>query len=275
MIRRAMSPSLSHIMSSIACLLLLAGGTACAPNDDDRSVDSTATRDEVAARLARLHADDASWPTRVWLESPLVDASGEVLVKPKRPGVLVFMRPNGDLRVDFGRHGPHTVPVTQTNFVDEAARYRSGEATKTHPNLLAMLMNRVVEIDDEQLRPQQLDADVIRGGRLLLVFADPASADVQALTTFASEVERAGDVRLTAFVPITDELDRDVLSELRAGGWQDPFVMTPMARSYVPAMLEPGTPRPFARLSTDEGRILAEGPPDDATLAAMREALGG
>ncbi len=270
-----MSQSSSLPTKPIACGLLLALIVACAPNDDAPPPGASPAKDAVAERLAALYADEASWPTRVWLEEPMVDASGEVVVKPKRPGVLVFVRRNGDLRVDFGRQGAHTVPIARTNFVGEAARVRSGEASKTYPNLLGMVMNRVVEFDAERLRPHKLDADAIRGGRILLVFADAATADVEALSAFAAGVKAAGDVRLTTFVPITDERDGDVAIDLLAGGWSDPFVMTPMARSYVPAMLEPGTPRPFARLSTDEGRILAEGPPDEATLGAMREALGG
>lgn len=227
----------------------------------------------VADRLAELYADEANWPTRVWLEEPLIDEQGEVLVRPQRPGVLIYLRPDGRTRVDFGRHGPHTVPVTQTNLASEARRIASAQGTKIFPNLLGMLMNRVVDTEAETLEVMHLAAEDIRGGRILLVFADTREVDVAELTQFASSVEQAGNVSLTTFVPITDELDGDVHSDLRAGGWTSPFVMTPMAKSYVPAMLESGLPRPFARLCTDEGKILAEGPPDTATLQAMRAAL--
>jgi len=260
-----------RLTRALALGLLIALCAACAPSDGTPDAAPQAGAD----RLARLYADEASWPTRVWLEEPLVEAGGEVLVPPHRNGVLITMHRNGDLRVDFGRHGAHTVPIAQTNFVAEAARYRSGEATKTFPNLLAMMMNKLVEIDAERLRPLKVDGAAVRGGRILLMLADARTADVAALARFASEVEAAGDVRLTVFVPITDELDGDVLGDLNAGGWTAPFVMTPIAQSYVKAMLEPGMPQPFARLATDEGRILAEGPPDDATFAAMRSALGG
>ncbi len=269
---------------AFVCGLHAALAVACAPRDDEASTReatspeptvSTAADDALAARRAQLFADEAFWPTRVWLEEPLLDESGAVLVKPKRPGVVIFMRENGDVRVDFGRQGPHTVPVSMTNFASEAQRLRAGPATKTQPNLLGMLSNRIVDIDGDHLRPTKLDLDAVRGGRLLLVFADAARSDVAALTDFATEAERAGDLRLTTFIPVTDELDGDVAMDLKAGGWNDPFLMTPMAKSYLAAMLEPGTPRPFVRLATDEGRILVEGPPDASTLEAVRAALGG
>ena len=264
-------------LESVAPLLLAAfvllGGACTLGGDQAEPAPAEPARDAVAERLAGLYADEAVWPTRLWLEEPLLDDSGEVVVPPRRNGVLVYMRPNGDLRVDFGRYGPHTVPMTQTNFVSESERYRSGEATKTLPNLLGMLTNRVVEIDAEVLRPQKLDAEAVKGGRILIVFADAATVDVPAMTAFAAGVEGAGDVRLVVWMPVTEERDGDVVTDLVAGGWTHPFVMTPIARSYVSAMLEPGLAPPFARLASDEGRILAEGPPDDATLAAMREAL--
>lgn len=246
---------------------------ACASGEQVEQSTTASMALAVEHRLGALYADDANWPTRVWLEEPLVDDQGGVLVRPHRPGVLVYLRPDGQARVDFGRHGPHTVPVSQTNFASEANRIASAEGTKIFPNLLGMLMNRVVDSEAEELEPMQLAAQDIRGGHILLVFADTREADVRALVDFASRVEHAGDVRLSTLVPITDELDGDVLTDLRAGGWTAPFVMTPMAKSYVPAMLEPGLPRPFARLCTDEGKILAEGSPDATTFAAMTAAL--
>ena len=107
-----------------------------------------------------------------------------------------------------------------------------------------------------------------------MVFADTREIDVAEYVAFAEQVEHLRDMRLTVFVPITDELDGDVHADLRAGGWKAPFVMTPMARAYVPAMLEPGTPTPWVRLATVEGRIVAEGPVGEETRARMMTAAG-
>jgi hypothetical protein len=269
------SPKLTPFDSlRLAALVVLALlGAACSPDGGAPAPDAQPADDPDAALADELYPQEAYWPVRVWLEEPLLGPDGDVLVKPKRNGVLVYLQPNGEARVDFGRYGAHTVPVAQTNFSSELERVRSGAATKTHPNLLGMLVTRLVDASQDRLMKKDLRVDEVRGGRVLLVFADAAQADVAALTAFAESVEAAGDVRLTTFIPITEELDGDVLIDLRAGGWSDPFLMTPMSPAYTQAMLEPGTPTPFARLATDEGRILAEGVPDDATQAAMIEAL--
>jgi hypothetical protein len=267
-----MAASKSVLLAGLL-LLICVCAQACSRSDEGRTEGGASGRGDLAARLADLYREDAYWPTRVWLEAPLLGDGDAVVVPPRRMGVVIFLEPNGDVRIDFGRYGAHTVPIEQTNFVAESARVRAGEATKTFPNLLGMLMNRVVDAGSDSLATKQLVAEDIRGGPILLVFADAKTADVEALTAFASKVAEGAHRVSTFFLPITEELDGDVLSDLRAGGWTDPFVMTPMADAYVTAMLEPGTPRPFARLCTDEGRILAQGPPDDATLAAMLAAL--
>lgn len=252
--------------------VLLALVAACSP-DGDPAIGGAEPTDPETARVAALYAQEVHWPVRVWLDEPHVGEAGQVLVKPRRPGVLVYLQPDGDVRIDFGRQGAHTVPVTITNFESELERVRSGQATKTHPNLLGMLVSRIVDGSQDTLMQKDLLVEEVRGGRILLVFADAAQADVAALTAFVETVEAAGDVRLTTFIPITEKLDGDVLLDLRAGGWSDPFLMTPMAPSYLSALLEPGTPTPFARLATDEGRILVEGEPNAATQSAMVEAL--
>ena len=86
-------------------------------------------------------------------------------------------------------------------------------------------------------------------------------------------IERSDRIAISALIPLTDQGDGEMWLHLREVGWRLPFLVSSFAQAYSQSMLEPGTPRPFLRLCTAEGRILAEGPPDAATIAAFREAL--
>lgn len=260
-------------------VLLWASVAACTSSDPSTSsgpgAEAVASVADVAVaeRLAALYDHDRVWPVRVWLEEPLLAEDGAVLVPPRRMGVLVTLHEDGRARVDFGRYGAHSVPVTQTNFVAESERVRRGEATKTHPNLVGMLANRMATTDGDVVSPDRRRLDEAVGGRVLLVFADPEDPAMPSLAERARAIEQAGDVRMRVLVPVTELKDPKVHAALKAAGWDGRFVVTPIARSYVPALLEPGTPTPWLRLASDEGRVIAEGPPDEATEAAMRQAL--
>jgi hypothetical protein len=272
---RVLSSCLRLGLLPLLCVALL----GCSGQQDETSPDSS--REVVPASAASvdpstyasIFADEASWPVRVWLEEPLLDESGEVLVPVRRMGVLMYLSEDGRARVDFGRFGPHTVPASQTNLVDEARRIRSGEASKPLPNLIAMLATRLVDSTSEKLAIRDAAWDGPRDERVLLVFADPFAVDMREIQQQLSPVESSAMLWQTVLVPISDQDDAALLVELRAQGWESPFVVNSVARSYVPAMLAPQTPRPLLRLSSANGRILIEGPPTEATVAAIAAAL--
>lgn len=219
--------------------------------------------------------DAAFWPPQVALTEPLLDDSGGVEVPAGRLGALAWVRADGRLRADFGRFGAHTVSIERTDLLPRMQALRDRPASKTHPNLVLMIGNRMVDAASGQLQMHRFtttDPEAL----LLMLFDDPSDAGFAARVADVDAL--ANDRRLVAAVlfPIgdaADEADAEVLDRLVAAGWRGRFESTSYARGDADALLDDGTTVPWLRLCTVEGRILAEGPPTPEIRAAIESLL--
>lgn len=269
------------LCSAVCCALVLACSSETRETSDttgrvsgvEREAASATPAAESAPSFAEIFADEAIWPVRVWLEEPLQGEQGEVLVPARRLGVLIYLGENGETRVDFGRFGPHTVPASQTNLASEALRVRSGEATKTFPNLVGLIATRMVDPSSPELTVSAPPAGVMDDEHVLLVFADPFVADMRSIAEVVEQLGSRPSLRLTVLVPLGGRANQQIQAELRSKEWTEPFVLSALAGPYAAAMLEPDTELPLLRLCTANGRVLAEGPPSQETIERMRAVL--
>jgi len=266
------------LCAAFCCALLLgcseqaneASGGASAPVQEKSSAAVPATSPPT---YAEIFADEAIWPVRLWLETPLVDEQGEVIVPERRLGVLMYLTEDGDARIDFGRFGPHTVPASQTNLADEALRVRAREAAKTFPNLVGLIAMRMLDPGSPALTQMTPPAELTNDDRVLLVFADPFTHDMPSIGRLVAELRDQPSLGLIVLFPLSSRPNGQIQAELRSKDWTDPFVLSALAVPYAAAMLEPGAEPPLLRLSSANGRILAQGAPSEETIARMRAVL--
>ena len=221
---------------------------------------------------ANLTMHDEFWPDKAQLVEPLLGAKGEMIVPTGRLGVLVWIREDGRARVDFGRFGPHTVPVAQTDLVEGTNAIRRGERTKTLPNLLLMISTRLADsmTSDLRLHPVVREAN---DEFMLLLFADPRREAFGEIVRRVAPISGHERIGVTALVPLTSERDLETLGRLKAANWKSPFLIGRFAESYAEAMIEPNIATPFLRLATANGRIVVEGPAHEETIEAIRAVL--
>jgi hypothetical protein len=204
-----------------------------------------------------LLARERDWPYRVALIRSWQPDSGRTL-RVGQVGVLVRVEDGGVARVDFGRHGRHSIPVGATDLVERANRIRRGELAKTTPNFVAAIGPRLLDSGHSPLRP--LDPAKLEGqGAFLCVFADPEGEDFASLVEGIAPLRRYDGVSTLLF-PQGRHADIRVGKKLKALGWTVPFVFNHLAEPYSRTLLPEPAALPALLLQTSEGRVLFQSP---------------
>jgi hypothetical protein len=222
---------------------------------------------------ANLLESERFWPYQVGLPQPWAPRDGAAPLPAGASGVLIRVEEGGFARIDFGRDGLHRVPVAATDLVERANRVRRGELDKMAPNYVLAIGPRLVDAASDPPRAFSF-RDVTEQRAFLSVFADPRSADFEALARGLAPLrQRAG--LLTILFPQGDQPDPEVWKRLRALGWPVPYVPDHLADAYTRSLLPEDAAPPRLLLQSPEGRVLFAGVATPAILPELAAAVDG
>ena len=285
--------------------MLLAVALACSEAVEEKSVESAASAQlplqpaatawDVVITDANVYEHERHWPNIVALTKewrPPGEPNAENVLQAGIRGALIRVDllpvDRGDsrseagaapetrahARIDFGRHGPHEVPIDHTDLVERASEVRRGLRHKTAPNFVLQVGTRLVDSSHEALRPVSSNA-LAEASMFLCVFANPEEADFEPLVRELADLEEIEGLR-TIFFP--QALDRSQLAfvkeKLQALSWTVPFAYPHLSEGYTRSLIGAGAETPFALLVTPNGRVLYRSKLGDArALDGLRDAV--
>ncbi len=224
-----------------------------------------------AISASNLYDHEASWPNHIKLVESLENPDGSTLVPAGRVAVLVRVREDGLLRADFGRMGRHIIDPKMTDVVERANALRRGKGHKMGPNLTLAIGTKLVDAAAESPVPYRFRDETGNGG-VLCVFADPSDEGFEALARLLAPFGQREGVTTVLF-PRTDQGDAKTAARLRELEWVVPFAFNNYAEPIARSLMPEGAEFPWVQLATDEGRIVVEGPVDDALAEHIARAM--
>ncbi len=249
--------------------LLPATQLACSPSADearDAKPAATATQpapDAAQASGGRINAEnvyenEAAWPNIASLVEPWTpDGAASPLKQGYRGGVIRLL-PSGLVRIDFGRHGKHEIPIAATDFVARANEVEAGTRFKTAPNFLAHFGTQFVHPTSPE--PMAFPTpELAKSDRFLCIFADPGP---ESFAVLAERLAALADVPKLQGLMFPLAVERDqiqaVKDRLEAVGWRVPYAYPQAAEKHAESLLGAVPTRPTALLITGEGRLLLQ-----------------
>jgi len=264
----------SHVWFRVvlfAGLLFSSFGTgACSPSDAERDPKTKTRAIEGAdvpaapspsANASGIRADDImdhekAWPDIAVLVEPWTPAGADAPLKQGYRGAVIRVLENGHVRIDFGRHGKHEIPIAATDLILRANEVAAGSRHKVAPNFLAHFGTQFVHPTTAELVAMPTP-ELAKSERFLCVFADPS------LESFAELAERLATLddvpKLQALMfPLAVERNQvqTVKDRLQAVGWPVPFAYPQAAEKHAESLLDEIPTAPTALLVTSEGRLL-------------------
>ena len=266
-------PLAMTVLGLAACLR----GPAELPVDEappaTRVVDGLYTAADPAAaevRLDNLYASEHYWPHQIQLVEDWKPPGWEGEFG-WGMGVLLRVREDGALRVDFARFGKHWIPAEVTDVVQRANAIRLGSGHKFGPNLLISLKNRLLDPSGKTLR--EIPNDLMERRLFLLVFADPRAADFSEIARSLAPLAEESEVEVV-LLPQGGHSDAHVYKACYDAGWRGSFLLDRFSPAYSEGLLDDAAQPPFLQLATPEGRLVWSSPWTAAAPAIVRERLG-
>lgn len=230
-------------------VLILCTAAGCSKNSNPEHAAGTALIHE-----SNLLENETFWPYRVTLVSDWKTPSESILPQGS-VGILIRVEEDGRARIDFGRDGLYAVPSEMTDLIEQANRILAGETEKEDPNFVAAIGQRLLASDE--LPPRALGTPAIRGrAGFLLVFADPTSAEFEALASGLASFQSSQDIQTLVF-PQGRHSDVVVAKRLQELDWRVPFVFAHLSEPYTQTLLSDAT-LPAVILQTAEGRVVLQ-----------------
>jgi hypothetical protein len=251
----------------LVCLLCVAlGCSSRAPQ--------TAPADDGAITQASVYENERYWPAIVALTKEW-SAPGETKpLKAQYRGTLVRVEEDGRVRIDFGRHGRHDIPIDHTDLVQRANELRQGTRTKLAPNFVLRVGNSLVDPSSPQVRPHLFD-EIARASGFLCIFADPRAKDFPLLAEQLAVLDGVHGVRTVLFPQSVVREDLEFVRErLQTLSWHAAFMYPQLSENYTLSLLGEIPERPRALLVSPEGRVLHGAEIGTAaSLSALRQAV--
>ncbi|MEZ4331634.1 MAG: hypothetical protein R3F35_07755 [Myxococcota bacterium] len=262
------------------------GWLGCSDSTSERGQTNPPTRAERAAASERTEADatvvritkenalahEEVWPDIV----AVVDAwtppeSSEALKKGYR-GALIRLDERGRVRIAFGRHGNHDIPIEHTDFLERANAILAGERFKPGPTFLVHFGNQFLHPSTAETTPYP-SAELAKHDLFLCVFASPSEADFESIMRELASLQDVRRLQILFFPLATKRSELDAVQErLRSVGLPVPFAYPEAAEVHARSLLGEVPDRPMALLITAEGRSLGRTPLD---VPAAAEVLRG
>lgn len=251
------------LLASLGVALLASAWLACSSAESERSGDLPATGTEavspgeIGLTAENIREHENLWPNNVALIAGWTPEAGGDPLKAGYRGALIRVEENGRVRVAFGRHGNHVVPIERTDLVERANQIRRGELHKVAPCFLAHFGTQFIEIVGEDVSPVQTPR-IAHAQRFLLVLADPRSPGFeQEAKTLASLREGIPDLQILYFpIGLAHQEIAPVRDVLTRSGLMVPFAYPAAADVHVRALFGSVPESAEAVLITPDGRIL-------------------
>ncbi len=210
-----------------------------------------------AITATNLLEHERSWPNIAALVEPWTPPGDSVPLKKGHRGALIRVLEDGRrVRIDFGRHGEHDIPIEATDVVERANEVLGGTRHKVAPNFLAHFGTQFVHPTSPELVPFPTP-ELARADRFLCVFGDPRP---ESFAVLAEQLARlgAGPRMQGLFFPLglAQSETRAVKDRLEAVGWQVPFAHPQAAEKLAESLLGEVPTTPTALLVSAEGRLL-------------------
>lgn len=250
------------LLYSMSCVAL-ACSDAPAPDAERASAASSSVASkpavpgaEVVITQANVHQNEAFWPAVVALTTEWRPAGETKPLQAQWRGNLIRVEADGRVRIDFGRHGSHEVPIDHTNLVERANEVREGTRTKLAQNFVLLVGTRLVDSSSQELRAHKTGE--IAGARAYLcIFADPRAEDFPVFAREIAALEGINGVRTVFFPQSVTREDLGFVHQLLGKlFWQVPFMYPRMSESYTLSLIDEIPERPQALLVSPEGRLI-------------------
>jgi hypothetical protein len=259
------------------CLLCVALGCSSETRHDaDRASapqsaasQAAAASADVAITPANVYESERNWPAIVALTKEWSPPGQTKPLQAQYRGTLVRVEADGRVRIDFGRHGKHDVPMDHTDLVQRANEVREGKRTKLAQNFVLRVGNSLVDPSGQTIRPYMLD-QIAGASGYLCIFADPRAEDFQILAQQLAALEGVNGVRAVFFPQSVVREDLELVHErLATLSWHVAFMYPQLSANYTLSLLGELPKRPRALLITPEGRVLDEA--EIGTAAGLSE----
>ena len=252
---------LSTLLSSLLCVAL--GCSAATQQDADRASapepgasqadDATA---DVAITPDSVYGKERYWPAIVAMTQDWLPPGETVPLQAQYRGTLVRVEADGRVRIDFGRHGKHDVPMDHTDLVERANEVRAGSQTKLAPNFVLRVGNSLLDSSSESIRPYKL-GEIAGASGYLCVFADPRADDFPILAQQLAVLEGMNGVRTVFFPQSVVREDAQFVHEgLGKLSWRVAYMYPRLSGNYTLSLLGEIPERPRAQLVSPEGRVI-------------------
>jgi hypothetical protein len=201
-----------------------------------------------------------SWPDIVALVAPWTPSGAEKPLKIGYRGALVRVEEDRRVRIAFGRHGNHVIPIELTDLIARANEVQAGNRHKIAPNFLGHFGTQFLDPTSEELGPFPTP-ELSKSTRFLCVFARPSELTFPTLAGWLAPLRDVQGLQ-TLFFPL--DMPRDAAEGVKVAlgevDWQVPFAYPQAAELHAQKLLGEVPARPMALLITDEGRLLLEVP---------------
>ena len=247
-------------------------GRASAPQS--AASQAAAVAADVTITQTNVYENERYWPAIVALTKEWLPPGETKPLKAQYRGTLVRLEADGRVRIDFGRHGRHDIPLDHTDLVKRANEVREGTRTKLAPNFVLRVGNSLVDSSSRPLRPYLLD-EIAGASWYLCVFADPRAEDFPILAQRLEALEGVNGVRAVFFPQSVVREDLELVHErLETLSWHVAFMYPQLSGSYTLSLLGEIPERPRAQLVSPEGRVLHEVEVGTAAgLSELRQAV--
>lgn len=259
-------PSESSDSIGISTTQSVAADATPSPSEDTEAGSITA---------GNILAHENAWPDIVALVVPWTPSGAEQPLKVGYRGALVRVEEDRRVRIAFGRHGNHLIPIEDTDLIARANEVQAGKRHKIAPNFLAHFGTQFLHPTSEELGPFPTPL-LAKSTRFLCVFARPSELTFPTLASWLSPLQDVPGLQML-FFPL--DMPRDSAQEVKTSlenlDWPVPFAYPQAAEVHAQKLLGAVPTRPMALLITGEGRMLLEVPIERGEVVdQIREALG-
>lgn len=269
-------------------LFLLVSTGACSPSDAERDSATNTRADESAvipavpspsANASGIRANniverEESWPDIAALVEPWTPAGADAPLKKGYRGAVIRVLEDGRVRIDFGRHGEHDIPIAATDVVARANEVAAGTRHKVAPNFLAHFGTQFVHPTTVELKPFPTP-ELAKSDRFLCIFADPNPPEFAQLAMQLAEMTDVPKLQGLFFpLAVAQDQVQAVKDRLQAVDWPVPFAYPQAAEKLAESLLGEVPSVPTALLVTAEGRVLHRSAlPEPGALESLRASI--
>lgn len=279
----------SRLRSSmrLALAICLLAATACSQPASEPPPDHEATKPPASAATdaatdvpgnaretipveitaANVLENERFWPDIVALVEPFSPEGGATTLKQGFRGALMRVEDDLRVRIAFGRHGNHTVPLDETDLLTRANEIRLGGRHKLGPNFVVHFGAQFVDPESAALAPYPTPR-LQEADRFLCVFADPRGPELAKAVKALAAIEDLPGMRSVFFPLGLPAGELGVVRDALVGAdWLVPFAYPGGADIQARSLLGDEVATPVVLLLSAEGRVLLRSPLDAADLA--------